>query len=142
MNRTPPPTAEQLDHLLGTADRRRLTTDEAALLRAGVRQLRASLAGAGAAVRRAQAGAYVAQLQRQAARANRYRAAWQSARRRASQQRDIVERYRADHIAELTRAVEAAWNAEPPEVRAELEARQRATQQRIRERNARYEARP
>ncbi|MFD7410138.1 hypothetical protein [Kitasatospora purpeofusca] len=57
-----PPTAPQLDALLGTADRRRLTTDEAALLRAGVRQLRASLAGAGAAVRRAPSGAYHQQV--------------------------------------------------------------------------------
>ncbi|ROR42940.1 hypothetical protein [Kitasatospora cineracea] len=36
------PTPEQLDHLLGTADRRRLTPAEAALLRAGVQQLRAA----------------------------------------------------------------------------------------------------
>ncbi|QKW22298.1 hypothetical protein HUT16_27355 [Kitasatospora sp. NA04385] len=35
------PTPEQLDHLLGTADRRRLTPAEAALLRTGVQQLRA-----------------------------------------------------------------------------------------------------
>ncbi|MEV8095217.1 hypothetical protein [Kitasatospora sp. NPDC085879] len=34
------PTPDQLDHLLGTADRRRLTPAEAALLRAGVRHLR------------------------------------------------------------------------------------------------------
>ncbi|MFC8717967.1 hypothetical protein [Kitasatospora sp. NPDC057198] len=36
------PTPEQLDRLLGTADRRRLTPAEAALLRAGVQQLRAA----------------------------------------------------------------------------------------------------
>ncbi|MFD5916193.1 hypothetical protein ACFVYP_06965 [Kitasatospora sp. NPDC058201] len=78
-----PPTAEQLDHLIGHTDHRPLTPDETALLRAGVRQLRASLAGAGAAVRRAPSGAYVAQLQQQAARAERYRSAWLSARRRA-----------------------------------------------------------
>ncbi|MGX4733187.1 hypothetical protein [Kitasatospora griseola] len=39
---TAKPTPEQLDHLLGTADRRRLTPAEAALLRAGVLQLRAA----------------------------------------------------------------------------------------------------
>ncbi|MFB7126211.1 hypothetical protein [Kitasatospora sp. NPDC056273] len=38
------PTPEQLDHLLGTADRRRLTPAEATLLRAGVRRLRKSAA--------------------------------------------------------------------------------------------------
>ncbi|MFF2954316.1 hypothetical protein ACFVVU_23600 [Kitasatospora sp. NPDC057965] len=138
----PPLTTEQLDRLLGTADRRRLTPDEAAALRAGVRQLRAQLAGAGAAVRRAPSGAYVVQLQQQAARASRYRAAWQSARRRAARQDTTVDPYHADHIAELTRAVQAASDAEPPEVRAEMEARQRASQQRIRERTTRYEARP
>ncbi|MFB8242015.1 hypothetical protein ACFC58_36320 [Kitasatospora purpeofusca] len=66
MTTTPPPTAEQLDHLLGTTDRRRLTAEEAAFLRAGVRQLRASLAGAGAAVRRAPTGAYHQQVVRRA----------------------------------------------------------------------------
>ncbi len=38
------PTPEQLDHLLGTADRRRLTPAEAARLRAGVQDLRENLA--------------------------------------------------------------------------------------------------
>ncbi|MFB7474007.1 hypothetical protein [Kitasatospora sp. NPDC056184] len=47
---TVPPNADQLDHLLGTADRRRLTVEEAALLRAGVRHLAAQLTAAEAAV--------------------------------------------------------------------------------------------
>lgn len=40
------PTPEQLDRLLGTADRRRLTPAEAALLRAGVQHLRKTAASA------------------------------------------------------------------------------------------------
>ncbi|WP_371517665.1 hypothetical protein [Kitasatospora sp. NBC_01300] len=40
------PTPDQLDHLLGTADRRRLTLAEAALLRAGVQDLRKAAASA------------------------------------------------------------------------------------------------
>ncbi|MEV7926093.1 hypothetical protein [Kitasatospora sp. NPDC088779] len=40
------PTPDQLDHLLGTADRRRLTLAEAALLRAGVQHLRKTAASA------------------------------------------------------------------------------------------------
>jgi hypothetical protein len=78
-----PPNAEQLDHLIGHTDHRSLTPDEHARLRAGIQQLRASLAGTGAALRRAPSGAYVNQLQQQAARASRYRSAWHNARRRA-----------------------------------------------------------
>ncbi|WBP89507.1 hypothetical protein [Kitasatospora cathayae] len=103
-----PPTADQLDHLIGHTDHRALTPDEAAALRDGVQRLRAQLAGAGAAVRRAPSGAYVTQLRRQAARADRYRAAWQNARRRAQQQHSIVERYRAEHLATLTTRAEQA----------------------------------
>ncbi|MFJ6776245.1 hypothetical protein ACIQOV_35695 [Kitasatospora sp. NPDC091257] len=40
------PTPEQLDHLLGTADRRRLTPAEATLLRTGVQHLQKSAAWA------------------------------------------------------------------------------------------------
>lgn len=104
MSRRPAPTAEELDHLVGHADHRPLTADEHALLRAGIRQLRASLAGAGAAVRRASDSAYHQQVieqrdkaraglrdaedelsawRRQNRRADRYRAAWQNARSRA-----------------------------------------------------------
>ncbi|MFG3050347.1 hypothetical protein ACGFZP_05235 [Kitasatospora sp. NPDC048239] len=107
MTRPTAPSADQLDHLVDTASRRRLTPDEDAALRAGVRQLRASLAGAGAAARRAPTPTYLAQLQQQAARAGRYRTAWQSARRRASQEHGIVDRHRADHIARLLHAIEA-----------------------------------
>ncbi|MBO1413214.1 hypothetical protein [Streptomyces sp. FH025] len=39
------PTPEQLDRLLSTADRRRLTPAEAALLRTGVQHLRKAAAG-------------------------------------------------------------------------------------------------
>ncbi|MEU1506459.1 hypothetical protein [Kitasatospora sp. NPDC005748] len=67
MTRTPPPSAEQLDHLVDAAGRRRLTPDENAALRAGVRQLRASLAGTAAALRRAPSGGYHQQLVQQLA---------------------------------------------------------------------------
>ncbi|MFE6866031.1 hypothetical protein ACFVFS_05705 [Kitasatospora sp. NPDC057692] len=60
--KTTPPTAEQLDHLIGHTSNRALTPDEHAALRSGVRQLRASLAGTGAALRRASSGAYHRQV--------------------------------------------------------------------------------
>lgn len=67
MSRPTTPNAVQLDHLVDTAGRRRLTPDENAALRTGVRQLRASLAGAGAAIRRAPSGAYHQQVVQQLA---------------------------------------------------------------------------
>jgi hypothetical protein len=57
-----PPSAEQLDHLIGHTDHRPLTPDEHAALRVGVRQLRASLAGTAAALRRASSGAFHQQV--------------------------------------------------------------------------------
>jgi hypothetical protein len=89
------PSAEQLDHLIGHTDHRALTAEEHAALRAGIQQLRASLAGTGAALRRAPSGAYVTQLRQQAARADRYRGAWQSARRRAADNRSSCDTLQA-----------------------------------------------
>ncbi|MFB7907669.1 hypothetical protein ACFC1T_14650 [Kitasatospora sp. NPDC056076] len=60
-----PPTAEQLDHLIGHTANRALTPDEHALLRDRVQRLRAQLAGTGAAVRRAPSGTYHQQVTQQ-----------------------------------------------------------------------------
>ncbi|MGW2371738.1 hypothetical protein [Kitasatospora sp. NPDC001683] len=115
------PTADQLDHLIGHTANRALTPDEHALLRDGIRALRAILAGSleatlSATLGRPSLGTYhqqvvkqlataedeLGQWRRQGRRTERYRAAWQNARRRARQQHAIVERYRAEHLATLT----------------------------------------
>ncbi|MFG3228141.1 hypothetical protein ACGF07_25615 [Kitasatospora sp. NPDC048194] len=88
------PTAEQLDHLIGHTSGRALTPDEHAALRAGVRALRAVLAGSleatlSATLGRPSLGTYHQQVVKQLATAEDELAQW---RQRAFREADYRER--------------------------------------------------